>query len=43
MIYGILTLFPFLWMLITSFKPVGDTFKLPPSLMPSLLFSEHPF
>ena len=43
LIYGILTLFPFLWMLITSFKPIGDTFKLPPSLMPSLLFSEHPF
>ncbi len=41
--YGALTIFPFLWMLITSFKPVGDTFKLPPSLIPSLLFTDHPF
>ena len=43
LIYGTLTIFPFLWMLITSFKPVGDTFKLPPTLMPSLLLTDHPF
>ena len=42
-LYGTLTIFPFLWMVITSFKPVGDTFKLPPTLMPSLLLTDHPF
>ena len=43
LLYGTLTIFPFLWMVITSFKPVGDTFKLPPTLMPSLLLTDHPF
>ncbi len=43
LVYGALTIFPFFWMFITSFKPVGETFKIPPSLIPSLLFTDQPF
>ena len=41
--FAFLTLFPFLWMLITSFKLPGDVFRIPPSLNPSLLWTENPF
>ena len=41
--FALLTLFPFLWMVLTSFQTAGDTFRIPPSLTPSLLFSAHPF
>ena len=40
--YAILTLMPFLWMLITSFKTPTDVFKLPPSFKPTLLFTDEP-
>jgi len=42
-LYSLLTLAPFLWMLLTSFKTAGDVFKLPPSLVPSQLFTDDPF
>jgi multiple sugar transport system permease protein len=41
--FAFLTLFPFLWMVITSFKLPGDVFRIPPSLVPTLLFSDDPF
>ena len=40
--YSLLTLAPFLWMLITSFKTAGDIFKLPPTLVPTTLFTDDP-
>lgn len=40
--YSVLTLAPFLWMLLTSFKTPGDVFRLPPSLIPSQLFTDAP-
>lgn len=41
-IYSVITLAPFLWMLLTSFKTPGDVFRLPPSLVPSQLFTDAP-
>lgn len=41
--YALLTLAPFIWMLITSFKEPGDLFRLPPTLVPTKLFSGAPF
>lgn len=47
--YALLTLvaflmaFPFLWMLVTTFKSSGNIFKLPPSFFPDQLFSRDPF
>ena len=41
--YALITLMPFIWMLITSFKEPRDVFKLPPSFVPKLLFSDDPF
>ena len=41
--FAFLTLFPFFWMLLTSFKVPGDVFRLPPSFVPSMLLSETPF
>ncbi len=41
--FAFLTLFPFFWMLITSFKLPGDVFRLPPDLRPSLLWTDTPF
>ncbi len=35
-----LTVFPFLWMVITTFKSRGAIFALPPELYPDLLFQE---
>ncbi len=43
LIYAVVTLMPFIWMLITSFKEPRDVFKLPPSFVPKLLFTDHPF
>lgn len=40
---GVLTMFPFFWMLLTSFKLPGDVFKIPPSFVPTKLFSSTPF
>jgi multiple sugar transport system permease protein len=42
-IYAVVTLMPFIWMLITSFKEPRDVFKLPPSFVPKLLFTDRPF
>lgn len=41
--YAVVSLSPFAWMLITSFKQPGDLFRLPPTLVPSMLFTERPF
>jgi len=41
--YGFITIVPFAWMLITSFKPPGDVFEIPPQFVPTLLFSDAPF
>ena len=41
-LYSLLTLAPFLLMLITSFKTAGDIFKLPPTLVPTMLFADEP-
>lgn len=35
---GFVTLFPFLWMVSTSFKTVGEVFTLTPSFLPQKLF-----
>ncbi|MCZ8516057.1 carbohydrate ABC transporter permease [Paenibacillus filicis] len=37
-IYGITTIFPFLWMVITTFKSKGAVFEFPPQLVPDLMF-----
>ena len=42
-VYALVTLMPFIWMLITSFKEPRDVFKLPPSFVPKLLFTDEPF
>ncbi|MDF2649334.1 MAG: binding-protein-dependent transport system inner rane component [Paenibacillus sp.] len=36
--YSITTLFPFAWMLLSSFKSSGAIFEIPPSLIPDRLF-----
>jgi multiple sugar transport system permease protein len=41
--YGVVTIVPFAWMLITSFKPPGDVFEVPPQFIPTLLFGDAPF
>jgi multiple sugar transport system permease protein len=38
--FAFLTIFPFLWMLSTSFKSQQAIFALPPKLIPDLLFKE---
>ncbi len=43
LVYAAITLMPFIWMLITSFKEPRDVFKLPPSFVPKLLFTDEPF
>lgn len=37
LIGGFLSIFPFYWMIISSFKPEGDMFKFPPDLFPQSL------
>ena len=39
-IFTFTTIFPFLWMLATTFKSRGAIFSLPPTLYPDLLFQE---
>lgn len=40
--YALVTLAPFGWMIITSFKEPSDLFRLPPTLVPSKLFGDKP-
>ncbi|MGJ8530220.1 carbohydrate ABC transporter permease [Maritalea sp.] len=40
--YAIITLAPFIWMLITSFKLPLDVFRLPPSFVPTMLQTDTP-
>ena len=40
LIFSLITIFPFLWMVITTFKSRGAIFSLPPQLYPDLLFKE---
>jgi multiple sugar transport system permease protein len=40
---GIITLFPFLWMLLNSFNSEGNIFSVPPKFIPDLLGTEHMF
>ncbi|MEM6428774.1 MAG: carbohydrate ABC transporter permease [Deinococcota bacterium] len=42
-IVAFLMAFPFLWMVLTTFKTSGNIFRLPPSLIPDKLFGEDPF
>ncbi len=42
-LYALMTLSPFLWMLITSFKEPADLFRLPPSFVPTQLLTDAPF
>ena len=37
-VFALTTIFPFLWMLSTTFKSRGALFSLPPTLIPDLLF-----
>jgi multiple sugar transport system permease protein len=37
-VFALSTIFPFLWMVITTFKSRGAIFSLPPTLVPDLLF-----
>lgn len=41
--YAVITLLPFAWMLITSFKELRDVFRLPPGFVPTMLMTDHPF
>jgi len=40
---GIITLFPFLWMLLNSFNSESSVFSVPPRLIPDLLGTKHAF
>ncbi len=40
LLFAFTTIFPFLWMVATSFKSRGAIFSLPPQLLPDLLFQE---
>ncbi len=40
---AILNVFPFIWMVITSFKSPGSVFDIPPSLNPDLLWTDQRF
>ncbi|MEX2542150.1 MAG: carbohydrate ABC transporter permease [Trueperaceae bacterium] len=41
--YAVITLVPFAWMVLTSFKEPGDVFRVPPTVSPTLLYGEEPF
>jgi len=41
--FAIFTVFPFVWMLSTTFKSQGAIFSLPPELIPDLLFQDTMF
>lgn len=34
---AVLTVFPFLWMIFTSFKSIGETMRIPPTILPESL------
>ena len=36
----LLTVFPFLWMIFTSFKGIGETMRIPPTILPESLKTE---
>ena len=36
----LLTVFPFLWMIFTSFKGIGETMRIPPTILPESLNTE---
>ncbi len=40
--FAAITVFPFAWMVITSLKDPRDVFRIPPSLVPGLLFTDQP-
>ncbi len=42
-VYAVFALFPFFWMLLSSFKQQADLFRLPPEFKPSQLFTDEPF
>jgi multiple sugar transport system permease protein len=39
-VFALATVFPFVWMVITTFKSRGAIFSLPPRMVPDLLFQE---
>jgi multiple sugar transport system permease protein len=41
--YAAITLVPFAWMVLTSFKETGDVFRVPPTFVPTMLLGEDPF
>lgn len=41
--FAVLTVFPFVWMLLTTFKSRGNIFVLPPSIVPDRLFEADMF
>ncbi|WP_320198608.1 carbohydrate ABC transporter permease [Agrobacterium sp. rho-13.3] len=41
-IYALFTLSPFIWMLLTSFKMPADIFRVPPSFIPTTMFTDAP-
>jgi multiple sugar transport system permease protein len=41
-IYALFTLSPFIWMLLTSFKMPADIFRVPPSFIPTTIFTDAP-
>jgi multiple sugar transport system permease protein len=43
LVYAAVTLMPFAWMLITSFKESRDVFRLPPGFVPTMLAGPEPF
>ncbi len=42
-LFALTTIFPFLWMVITTFKSRGAIFSLPPTLYPDLIFKPEMF
>ncbi|WP_246240194.1 carbohydrate ABC transporter permease [Anaerocolumna sedimenticola] len=38
---AVVCLFPFIWMISTSFKPMSDIYKMPPSLIPEKITLEN--
>lgn len=40
--FAAITVFPFAWMVITSLEDPRDVFRIPPNLVPGLLFTDRP-
>ncbi|MBS6643802.1 MAG: carbohydrate ABC transporter permease [Clostridiaceae bacterium] len=38
---AVLMIFPFLWMLLTSFKTIGESMRIPPAILPEKWLSEN--